>query len=92
VDREGVDDRRAVVGSTRTDRAGDYRSLRFEKRCSCADVTAGRNYVIEPLREIRRITTLRFHDVILFRMHGFNHQNAIFGLSIESWTPVRLIT
>jgi hypothetical protein len=44
------------------------------------------------LREIRRITTLRFHDVILFRMDGFNHQNAIFGLSIESWTPVRLIT
>ena len=28
------------------------------------------------------LTTLRFHDVDEFKMEGFNHQNAIFGLSI----------
>jgi hypothetical protein len=28
------------------------------------------------------LTTLRFHDVNEFRMEGFNHQNAILGLSI----------
>jgi hypothetical protein len=28
------------------------------------------------------LATLRFHDVLDFRMEGFNHQNAIFGLSI----------
>ena len=28
------------------------------------------------------IATLRFHDVDEFRMEGFNHQNAILGLSI----------
>jgi hypothetical protein len=28
------------------------------------------------------ITTLRFHDVNEFEMDGFNHQNAIFGLSV----------
>ena len=40
------------------------------------------------------LTTLRFHDVNEFRMEGFNHQNAILGLSIarqdrsEGPTPV----
>jgi hypothetical protein len=29
------------------------------------------------------MTTLRFHDVDEFKMESFNHQNAIFGLSIE---------
>jgi len=28
------------------------------------------------------LTTLRFHDINEFRMEGFNHQNAILGLSI----------
>ncbi len=28
------------------------------------------------------LTTLRFHDVDKLHMDGFNHQNAIFGLSI----------
>jgi hypothetical protein len=40
------------------------------------------------------LATLRFHDVNEFRMEGFNHQNAILGLSIthqdrsEGRTPV----
>ena len=28
------------------------------------------------------LTTLRFHDVDEFKMEGFNHQNAILGLSV----------
>jgi hypothetical protein len=40
------------------------------------------------------LTTLRFHDINEFQMEGFNHQNAILGLSIarqdrsEGPTPV----
>jgi len=29
------------------------------------------------------LTTMKFHDVDNFKMEGFNHQNAIFGLGIE---------
>ena len=29
------------------------------------------------------LTTLRFHNIDEFKMEGFNHQNAIFGLSID---------
>jgi hypothetical protein len=37
------------------------------------------------------LTTLRFHDVDEFKMEGFNHQNAIFGLSIDQqeYSPVQ---
>ena len=35
------------------------------------------------VRRHHTLTTLRFHDVIEFRMDGFDQQNAIFGLSIE---------
>ena len=34
------------------------------------------------VREHHTLATLRFHDVDEFRMEGFNHQNAILGLSI----------
>ena len=30
------------------------------------------------------LATLRFHDISELQMEGFNHQNAIFGLSITS--------
>ena len=33
-------------------------------------------------RRHHTLVTLRFHDVNEFRMEGFNHQNAILGLSI----------
>jgi hypothetical protein len=33
-------------------------------------------------REHHTLATIRFHDVNEFRMEGFNHQNAILGLSI----------
>jgi Immunity protein 50 len=33
-------------------------------------------------RRHHTLATLRFHDVNEFRMEGFNHQNAILGLSI----------
>lgn len=33
-------------------------------------------------RRYHTLATLRFHDVNEFRMEGFNHQNAILGLSI----------
>jgi hypothetical protein len=29
------------------------------------------------------LATMKFHDVDRLRMEGFNHQNAIFGLSID---------
>ena len=32
----------------------------------------------------RTLATLRFHDISELDMEGFNHQNAIFGLSITS--------
>jgi hypothetical protein len=32
------------------------------------------------------LTTMKFYDVDNFRMEGFNHQNAIFGLGIEQKT------
>lgn len=36
------------------------------------------------VRRHHTLATLRFHDVDEFKMEGFNHQNAIFGLSIIS--------
>ena len=38
-----------------------------------------RGYLV---RRHHTLTKLRFHDVLDFRMDGFNQQNAIFGLSI----------
>ena len=32
------------------------------------------------------LTKMKFYDVDNFRMDGFNHQNAIFGLGIEQRT------
>jgi hypothetical protein len=32
------------------------------------------------------LTTMKFYDVDNFKMEGFNHQNAIFGLGIEQKT------
>lgn len=32
------------------------------------------------------ITTMKFYDVDNFKMEGFNHQNAIFGLGIQQKT------
>jgi len=32
------------------------------------------------------LVTMRFHNVDNFKMEGFNHQNAIFGLAIEQKT------
>ncbi len=32
------------------------------------------------------LATIRFYDVDNFKMEGFNHQNAIFGLGIEQKT------
>ena len=32
------------------------------------------------------LTKMKFYDVDNFRMEGFNHQNAIFGLGIEQRT------
>jgi hypothetical protein len=32
------------------------------------------------------LATMKFYDVDNFEMEGFNHQNAIFGLSIEQKT------
>jgi hypothetical protein len=34
------------------------------------------------VRKHHTLATLRFHDIDEFRMEGFNHQNAILGLSI----------
>jgi Immunity protein 50 len=32
------------------------------------------------------LATIKFYDVDSFKMEGFNHQNAIFGLAIEQQT------
>lgn len=37
------------------------------------------------------LATLRFHHVDNFKMEGFNHQNAIFGLSITKPENVRTL-
>jgi hypothetical protein len=48
-----------------------------------SEVDASGHYV----RRHHTLATLRFHDVDSLRMDGFNHQNAIFGLSITREEP-----
>ena len=48
-----------------------------------SEVDATGHYV----RRHHTLATLRFHDVDSLRMDGFNHQNAIFGLSIKREEP-----